>query len=181
MLQPESVLSYAYLCPLFVTSNSSSLNSSDSTTASSCSLYKSFADPVLASASPIRCPCIFGRMLCIKFLLRPAWKIQSLTFLPLHPLIFIDLLWRASLFRTASLHNTHSVSSSLHVYYRRLWCDCFFVGGLVHVSVTRESSVSFITKGAYHVPFWSCLPHRDPVTCIFNIKFSLRNAVFGFD
>ena len=73
-------------------------------------------------------PAFFGRMFCIKFLLRSTdteiqsypsvtRDFQSIAFLPLQPLIFIDLLRRASLFRIASLHSAPSVSSSLWVYY----------------------------------------------------------------
>ena len=47
------------------------------------------------------------------------------------------------------------------------WGQDAFSRLLDNVSVMHEPSVSAITKGTYHVPFWSCLSHRDQITYIF--------------
>ena len=98
-------------------------------------------------------PAFFGQMFCIKFLLRSTdTKIQSspsvtrdfqsIAFLPLQPLIFINLLRRASLFRILlPPFCPFSILVSMSVLWN--WdVTIFFVGDMIRhgrdVSVTGE-------------------------------------------
>ena len=71
----------------------------------------------------------------------------------------VSTVQRASLFRIASLHSAPSVSSSLHVYYQRLVCDCFFVGGRASLRVGWKTCQSRLSPFVImHASLWPC--HR---------------------
>ena len=140
-------------------------------------------------------PAFFGWMFCIEFLLRSTdTEIQS------YPSVTRDFQsitsclcnrW-SSLICFDELPCSEPPPSIMPLQYSRPYtctiddCDVtvFFVGGRrlfasVRLYVGHASVIiSFITERTCHVPFWSCMPHRDRVTGPFIIKSCLRNILF---